>query len=167
MAFQQKSETDPLENQLRMGQSALLSVVILTLVNLILYLLDSGYYMLFSASVPYYVTVLGTEMGYAVYYSIWNPYTYIGLGISAVILLLYLLCWLQSRHKPRWLTVGLVLFVLDTLCLVGMTVFLFDSAAESIMDYILHALILYELTKGVIAVKKMDKQATRPGTPEL
>lgn len=158
MAIQQKTEIDSIENHLRMGRSALASVMVLTLLNLVLYLSDSGYYMLFSASVPYYLTVLGTEMGYAVYYSLWNPYTYLALGISAVILLIFLLCWLQSKKNPRWLTAALVLFILDTLCLVGFTVFLFGNIAESIMDYIIHALVLYELSMGAAAAGKQKKQ---------
>lgn len=154
---QQKAEVDPLANQLRMGRSALLAVMVLTLANLVLLLTDTGYYMLFSASVPYYLTILGIDIGYSTFFTIWNVYTYIALGISAIILLLYLVCWLQSKSHPGWLTAGLVLFVLDTLCLLGMTVFLFGNVTESIMDYLMHALVLYELTVGVIAAKKTAK----------
>ena len=50
------------ENLIRTGRTALIGVVILTVLNLVLLLTDSDRYLLFSISVPYFLTVLGQIM---------------------------------------------------------------------------------------------------------
>ena len=125
-----KNSREYLENKMKSARHSLLLVIIFTIVNLVLLLADGNTYFLFSASVPFYLTVFGmgmdAEMGISVF-------TTTALVISAVILAAYLLCWIFSKRKVGWYTVALVLFIIDTALLVLMALS-FDVLADSIMD---------------------------------
>ena len=102
-----------LQRAISSGRTSLLMILILTVVNLLFTILDLDQYFLFSASVPYYLTMLGKGMDNGFLDGAWDingTYTITGLVISAVILAVYLLCWLMSKKKTGWLTAALVLF---------------------------------------------------------
>lgn len=118
----------------------LLVVILLTLVNLVLLALDSGYMLLFSASVPYIAVAFGLAFEIPVLLGI-------SIFIAAVTLGLYFLCWLMSKRHSGWLVAALVLFILDTLCLVGF--YLLLGEVGGILDFVIHAVVLYHLIVGV------------------
>ncbi|MGM9605850.1 MAG: hypothetical protein ACI3XG_12395 [Faecousia sp.] len=148
------------ERQVAMGRSALLVVLCLTVLNLVLLIAGSNTYLLFSASVPYYLTVMARGYDLAAYGGVNQGYTWAALAISAVVLGLFLLCWFLSRKTPSWLTAGLVLFVLDTICLALLCRFVFGGFMDSILDFFMHAWVLWELAVG--ACKAECKNACRP-----
>lgn len=140
------------------ARSSLLMILIFTVINLVMLLTDAGRYFLFSASVPYYLTAFGMGMDIGMGAEGIGTFTLVGLGISAVALVLYLLCWLLSKKRPGWLTVALVAFVLDTVALVALCLAL-DMLTESIMDLVFHAWVVWELFQGISANKKLKKLA--------
>lgn len=152
----EKGSQEYYERQVSMGRSALLVVLCLTALNLVLLIAGSSTYLLFSASVPYYLTVMARGYDLAVYGGVNHGYTWAALAISAVVLGLYLLCWFLSRKTHGWLTVGTVLFVVDTVCLALLCRFVFGGFTDSIMDFLMHGWVIYELFVGIRAARRLQ-----------
>lgn len=151
------------ERKYKAARSNLLLVVIATAVNLILAVSGSGTYFLFSAFIPYYLTTFGMvwcgrfppefyEDGIENYVFLDNSVFVILLILSIILTSLYLLAWFMSKkNRVGWLIFALVFFGLDTL---GMLIFN-GFAAESIIDIVFHAWIIYYLVVGIIAHNKL------------
>ena len=125
-----KNSREYLLRQVANGRYSLLLIVILTVVNLIMTILDTNTYFLFSASVPYYLVFVGMGIENGFVDGAWNvkgTLTYTGLVIALVIVAVYLLCWLLSKKRAGWLTAALVLFIIDTVALVVIAFALYDS----------------------------------------
>ena len=165
-----KNSPEYLLKQVAGGRSSLLTVLIFTVVNLVMLLLDSGTYFLFSASVPYYLTAFGIGMDMGMGEAGIGTFTLIALGISAAVLVLYLLCWLLSKKHPGWFAVALVAFILDTLALLGLALMM-DLLTDSIMDFVFHIWVIVELVQAIRANGKLKKLAAQqlqvPAGPEL
>lgn len=102
-----KNSREYLLRQVANGRYSLLLIVILTVVNLIMTILDTNTYFLFSASVPYYLVFMGMGIENGFVDGAWNvkgTLTYTGLVIALVIVAVYLLCWLLSKKRAGWLT---------------------------------------------------------------
>ena len=151
-----KNSPEYLLKQAASARNSLLIVMIFTAVNLAMLLLDSGTYFLFSASVPYYLTAFGMGMDIGMGVSGIGTFTAVGLGISAVVLVLFLLCWLLSKKRPGWLVVAVVAFILDTVALV-LVCLAFDALTDSIMDLVFHAWVVVSLAQGIAANGKLKK----------
>lgn len=146
-----KNSREYLLRQVANGRYSLLLIVILTVVNLIMTILDTNTYFLFSASVPYYLVFVGMGIENGFVDGAWNvkgTLTYTGLVIALVIVAVYLLCWLLSKKRAGWLTAALVLFIIDTVALV---------------DFLLHIWAIVEL---VLAVRGSKKLRALPPTEE-
>lgn len=141
----------------------LLIVIVFTLINLILLVTNAGRYMLFSIFIPYLLATTGMEMcgmlpveyydayyegGYAAQEFFAPSVFYVLLAISLVIVAVYVLAWLLSKkQRGGWMIAALVLFSLDTLAMV----FLGGITADMLIDYFIHAWVIYELAVGVHA----------------
>ena len=155
-----KNSREYLLRQVANGRYSLLLIVILTVVNLVLTLLDTGRYFLFSASVPYELVSLGMAFDNGFTDGAWNvrgTLTYTGLVIALVIVAVYLLCWLLSKKRAGWLTAALVLFIIDTVALVIIAFTLYDSPASQLVDLLLHVWAIVELVQGVRGNKKLQE----------
>lgn len=128
-----------------------LTVIVFTVINLVLLVLDKGLYFLFSASIPYYLTGLSLVMDGGVV----GQNSAMALGISAVVLGSYFLCWLLSAKKPVWLTVGICIFAVDTAALVYVCLKLLESPLDGLLDLLIHVLLIWEMSKGVTAAKNL------------
>ena len=159
-----KTSAEYLMQQISGARSALLVVMLFTVVNLVMLLMDSGTYFLFSASVPYYLTAFGMGMDVGVGGAAIGTFTKVALGISAVVLLLYLLSWLLSKKRSGWLVVALVAFLLDTVALVLLCL-VFDVLAESVMDLVFHGLVIIRLIQGISAKGKLKKMPAEEAAP--
>ena len=147
----QKLTPEYLLKQIYGVRHSLLIVLIFTLVNLVMLLLDGSTYFLFSASVPYYLTAfaMGMDMGMG----------YEGIGtftLIALVLVFYLLCWLQCKKRPGWYVAALVAFILDTLALVGLSLML-EMVTDNIMDFVFHGWVIISLIQGISANRKLRK----------
>ena len=144
------------ENLLRKIGSARISmllIMVFTVINMVMVAMNADSYFLFSISVPYYLSALGMLMDAGTM----GTYTVTGLIIGAVILAVYLLCWILSRKKAGWLTAALVLMLLDTAALVLFTFALYEDPTANLMDFIFRAWILWKLFKGSSATRKLKK----------
>lgn len=160
-----KLSPEYLMKQMATARSSLLIVLVFTLVNMVMLLVDSGRYFLFSASVPYYLTALAMGMDMGMGYDGIGTFTTIALVISVLVLVWYLLCWLLSKKRPGWYIAALVAFILDTLVLLGFSLLL-EMMADNIMDFVFHAWVIVELIQAISAnskLKKMPLQAPEAG----
>ena len=126
----------------------LLLMMIFTVVNIVLLFTPMDLMMLFSAAVPYY----GVAFGIFVEVPAFLIFT---LVVAAVILVLYLLCWIFSKKHVAWMIVALVLFAIDTLMLIPATLLLLET--PPILDFVFHALVLYYLILGTVSGCKLKK----------
>ena len=145
------------ERQVSMSRGAILLVLCLTVVNLGLLIAGSNTYLLFAAFAPYYLTIMARGFDLAASGAVNGGYTWTALVFSALVLGLYLLCWLLSKKNPKWLTVSLTLFTMDTICLALLCRFVFGGFTDSIMDFFMHAWVIYELYVGVRAARNLDE----------
>ena len=88
------------------GRASLLLIVVLTVVNIVLLLIEADRYFVFSASIPYYLTAFAMGMD-SVFSSGIGTYTIIAIVISVIVVGIYLLCWALADWKaplPGFLT---------------------------------------------------------------
>lgn len=158
------TEHQLLEGKYKNSRNNLLLVVIFTAVNILLLVLKSNTYFLFSAFIPYIFVHLGMllcGMSPAEYYGdttgieFLSPVVFAVLLVAALLILaLYLLCWIFSK-KPKlgWMITALVLFSVDT---IGMFLFM-DMQASAILDIAFHIWVLVSLCLGIRACVKLKK----------
>lgn len=153
------------QNKYNSARSNLMLVVLFTVINIILLVTQSNSYFLFSAFIPYIIVgegMLFCGMYPAEFYAdelagmefMDKSLFTVMLVIAAVIVAIYLLCWIFSKkNKVGWLVAALVLFVVDT---VGMLV-LSGFSSDSIIDVVFHIWVIWSLISGVIAYNKLKK----------
>ena len=137
----------------------LLLIVVFTAVNVLLGVFGGSFYMLFSASIPYIIAIIGsaasTEMDN-------SAILVISLFIALLITSLYLLCWIFSKKRSGWLTVAIVLFALDSAYLLFDIIMAPELFVDYLLDILFHAWVLYYLILGVKSgaeVKKLKAEA--------
>lgn len=153
-----------LETRYNSSVTNLLLVVGFSLINIVLLVMNSDTYFLFSAFIPYVLADFGMfycgmypeEYYYDVpdmeYLS--SSFLVVTLAVAAVILLLYFLSWLFAKKKKvGWLIFALIFFCIDTVAMLLFTGF----AVDSIVDIIFHAWVIVSLSIGVSNYFKLKK----------
>ncbi len=142
------------------ARSNLLAVVAFSVINLLLMVLKADVYFLFSATVPLFVAAVGA----ALTAELSTPVPYIASAILALAIIgIYLVCYFQSKKKRGWLVAALVLFSLDCVFL------LLTFSADSIIDILFHAWMMYYLIVGVKNARQAleePEMPAEPGAPE-
>lgn len=136
------------------------AVVLLSLVNVGLMVLDAGVSFLFSAVLPQ------VAINYGWYLDAWlggSTYTIIAYAISALWIGAFALCYYLSKKHPGCMTAALVLFCLD--CLVLVYWIYLGFMMEDVLDIVFHAWILYYLIRGVVAARKRKTLPEAPVPP--
>ncbi|MBE6634269.1 MAG: hypothetical protein E7620_08030 [Ruminococcaceae bacterium] len=164
---QNLSQKQLLTNRYNSARANLLLVVLFTLLNVVLLFVNADYYLLFSASIPFYLTLYAMLFCgkfppeyYGDAYEEWaaggfypDTVLYAALVIVAVILAIYLLSFFLSKNgKSGWLVFALVLFIADTIGL-----FLMADLGNAILDLVFHAWVLGILISGISAASKLKK----------
>ena len=126
----------------------LLLMVGLTALNVVMAFVGSDSMMLFSAIVPYIASVWATMPEFA-------PVMVPLIAITVISLAAYFICWIFSKKHFGFMIAALVLFVIDTLALVGF--YIFAGEVSGILDIAIHAWVLYYLIIGVINGAKLKK----------
>ncbi len=161
---QNMSERQKLTARYNGARNNILLVVAFTLVNSVLLVAGSDSYFLFSAAIPYYLTMFGmvyTGRMPDEYYVGWEDFSPVAdsffivtLVVAVVIVAFYALTWfLSKKHGYGWLIAALLIFVADTFAMFYFTGF----TADMIMDFVFHAWVLISLTSGVIAAINLKK----------
>lgn len=176
--FQRGNNTSPLspraqlEAKYNSSRLNLLLVVLFTVINVALLLTAQGTYFLFSASIPYYLVMMGMFLCGKLPAEFYDPayeYTFMDSSIyvmmtviAVLIVLLYVVCFLLSgKQRTGWLIVATVLFAIDT---VGMLL-IYGINLQMLMDLLFHAWVMYYLIVGVIAGRKLKKLPTENAEP--
>ncbi len=118
----------------------LLLMIAFTVINILLLLFNSDTMFLFSATVPYFSAAFGK------YSEIPALFT-VGLVIAFITLTLYLLCWIFSKKHYGWIITALVLFIIDSVCMVGL--YILSEDFSGVIDLAIHIWVLYYLIIGV------------------
>ena len=148
MTQQTTSTREVAQQKYNTARSNLLIVIIFTVVNIAMILLNTDVMMLFSATIPYFSVAIGYYSGESVLYAI-------GIGIAVATLLGYFLCWFLSKKHYGWMIAALVFFIIDTLALAG--IYLFAQDFSGIVDALNHISILFYLVTGVINGNRLAK----------
>lgn len=137
--------------QYKKARESLLAVAGFTALNLLLSVINSGFSLLFSATVPQMVYEIGREIGKELHSS---AYMITGLVLALILVAFYFLAWYLARRFRIWMLIAFILFIVDSLLL--MLLVLINGAFETyILDIIFHALILYFLFRGVSAWRQL------------
>ncbi len=142
----------------------LLLVVAFSAINVVLLVVKSNTYFLFSAFIPYFIADLG--MYYTgsypedYYYDVGDmefadkSFLIICVAVAVAVILLYLLSWFFARKKKvGWLIFASVLFCIDTVVMFLLT----GINADMIMDIVFHAWVIFSLINGVVTYFKLKK----------
>lgn len=172
----QISERALLESKYNISRHNLLLVVVFSVINLIMTLLDSGVYFLFSAFLPLFSVSLGMELcgkySPEYYNEVYGEYEtlefsgdgffYATIAIAVVMIALYLICWFMSKNqKSAWLIVALVLFAIDT----AVMLLLSGISVDMIVDILFHAWVVYYLIIGITSASKLKKLSPEEQQP--
>lgn len=158
------SQKELLESKYKNSISNILLVVAFSIINVVLLVVNSDSYFLFSAFIPYFMADLGMFYSGAYpeeyYYDVIDmvyadtSFLIICIAVAAVVILLYLLSWFFARKKKvGWLVFATVLFCIDTVAmfiLVGINV-------DMIMDIVFHAWVIFSLISGIVNYNKLKK----------
>lgn len=139
------------------ARSNLLLVVILTVVNIFLRAFGVDFHLLFSATIPQIIAVIGISISDAG-----------GAGVIAVIAVIiafaatsvYLICWGLSKKWRVFILVALIIFSIETIVFLvfavpAMLFGVFD--VWMLVELAVHGWILYYLVTGTIAWAKLSK----------
>jgi len=150
------SPRDMVKAKFESARSNLLLMIILTAVNIVILLTGSDSMLLFSATMPYLLVVVGTVSQIRIM-------LIISVCFAAAILLIYLLCWGMSKRHHGWMIAALVFFAVDTVAMALMYV----SAEEfsGVLDVLMHAWILYYLISGIKNGKKLKNMPEQEQEP--
>lgn len=140
------SPRERMEKRYQSARMNLLLAIILTVVNVVLLLTGSDSMLLFSISVPFYAVIMGYAMESGVMLTT-------GCVIAAVMLAVYLVCWFFSKKHRGWLIAALVLFIVDTLVMGLMYLWLGD--ATGLLDALIHGLVIFYLSMGIYSAGKL------------
>ena len=129
----------------------LMLVVIFTAINLLLALLNTGYYFLFSATAPQFIfeicRLVAQELNN-------NVFTIIGIFSAFLIIALYFIFFLLSKRIRAFMLAALIFFSIDSLLFVYVF-FLGAFDISMILDIVFHGFIMFSLINGVMAWSKL------------
>ncbi len=151
------------EKDYRSGRNNIILLIILTLVNIALAIFSSGSYFLFSAQIPYFIFLVGfIASGYSAFSDSsiemfpFPSILIITSVIAAIIILLYLLCFIFSgKNRYGWLIGALVLYMIDTFFTLAINIPEFGT--DAIIDIVFHIAIIISLVKSIVAGVKLSK----------
>ena len=158
------NQPNTLERSLKSARSTLLGVIAFTVVNMVLALTASDSYFLFSAVVPYVLTLWGAifcglypaeyYQGEGAYVQIFDkPVFAVFLVLALLVLALFFVSWLLSKKHSGWLIAALVFFVLDTVAMFAILGLQFNT----VLDIVFHIWVIFSLSMGIRASVKMKQ----------
>lgn len=156
------------ERELKAAQMGLLAVAILSVVNVLAVAFGLEFFLYFSASVPFYLTLYMADLCgvrspefYEAYYGPdWQnelQFTdmsafYVAVAIALVLSALYFLFWYLSKKSRVGMILALVYYTLDLLGYLFFAFFLFEiDMIATLIVLLFHAWVLYYLYLGVRA----------------
>lgn len=147
-----------LQRNISIGRIALLVVLVVSLLNQLLLLLNVKYFFLFGASVPYYLNWLGREL--SAYYQV-TAYKVIAMLISVLVFAAYTGCWLLAVRSWKWLKAGMILYCIDTLFLIAFAIAFLMNPFSCVLWVIIHLIGVGLLYKAFRSAQEMERRNRR------
>lgn len=164
------SEKDILLGKYTSARSVFLLVIVFTLINMIIAIIGQDTYFLFSIYTPYLITFLGAlwcgkmpEIYYqgedAVEPLENTTLMWVMFAAALIVVAIAFVLWLISK-KPSTvkMTVILSLFVIDSVLMI----LLVGLNTAMVLDYIMHAYIIYSLAVGISAAARFNALGNTP-----
>ncbi|MCL2376481.1 MAG: hypothetical protein FWC76_03690 [Defluviitaleaceae bacterium] len=133
------------------ARSTLLVVALFTLVNVLLVAFESDWYLLFSATIPWYLMMMGIEEA-AIYG--YDTVTIFFMAAAFLGVFLYLLFWLLSKRFRVFILIAMLVFVADTVLflVILLDLLLFGGFDFFLLiDLVFHIWITASLIAGTVA----------------
>lgn len=150
------SEIQMLGNKYVSSRRNVLVVMAFTVINIILMVLNSNMYFLFSATMPQVFYMFGALFSEQSNSSI---FLIIGIVLAIVVIGFYALGFFLSKKNFNWMTFLAIFFALDIVFLAfyiyicgGMLVI-----ADFLLDILFHIFIMISLVSGVLNASKLKK----------
>ena len=153
-----RSRRQKLQQNVKVGRITMLVILGVSLINQLLLLLGVKYFLLFGASVPYYLNWLGQEL--SAYYQV-TGYKVVALLFSIAIFAVYVACWMLSVKHWKWLRLGLILYCLDTLFLIVFAIALLHNPLSCILWLIVHLVGVGLLYKAFRRGQELERRSRR------
>ncbi|MBQ8413926.1 MAG: hypothetical protein IJX58_01595 [Clostridia bacterium] len=163
-SYSNGAERQILINKYKNARINLLIIIILTAINMIALATNMDSYFLFSANIPYFITMLGVffcgmlPKDYYVEMELEGMFFYnksffvVMLIIAILILGVYFICWLFSKDgKVLWIKIALGLFIADTVLML-----ILGSSGSFVLDLVFHIWFIVTLFSGIKAQKALD-----------
>ncbi len=138
------------EGAYRTARSFLLTLMILTVVNIVTYFADIDFELLFSIDLPYLAVLLFDTFGNL-------P---AGIAAGAGVLLVYLVCWHYSGKNHAWMIAAAALYSADVLVLVWMAFNSLEELGYFVFPFIVHVVAAVYLIIGAIHGAKLKKNTS-------
>ncbi len=153
-----KSQRLLLRRQVGWGRTAMLVIILVSLLNQILLLCKVNYHFLFSAAVPYYLNWLGQELEL-------GAFKVLAVVLSIILYAAYIGCWLLSERRREWFLAALGLYGLDTLLLIIFAFTLLENPMSCFFEVIVHFAALGLIYLGMRAAEKLSRMPKRRRSP--
>jgi hypothetical protein len=147
-----------LQRILHTGRTGLLVILVVSLINQLLLLLNIKYYLLFGASVPYYLNWLGQEL--SIYHQV-TAYKVIAVLLSLIVYGMYVRCWVKSAKNWKYMRIGLMLYVVDTVFMVIFALVFLQNPLSCILWFFAHLVGVVVLYRAANAGEQLAKRARR------
>lgn len=147
-----------LQQQIGLGRTALLLVLLVSLLNQLLLLLKVNFHFLFSASVPYYLNWLARKLGGPAGAT---PLKVIAVIVTLLIYFVYVACWLFSARRRDFLKTALLLYCADTVLLVIFACALLNNPFNCLLEVLTHLIViavLYLAHRAAQQLRRMPKK---------
>lgn len=147
-----------LQQQIGLGRTALLLVLLVSLLNQLLLLLKVNFHFLFSASVPYYLNWLARKLGGPAGAT---PLKVIAVIVTLLIYFVYVACWLFSARRREFLKTALLLYCADTVLLVIFACALLNNPFNCLLEVLTHLIViavLYMAHRAAQQLRRMPKK---------
>lgn len=155
-----------LQQHIGLGRTALLLMLLVSLLNQLLLLLKVNYHFLFSSAVPYYLNWLARKLGGPAGVT---PLKVIAVIVTLLIYLLYVACWLFSAHRREFLKTALLIYSADTVLLVIFAFALLNNPFSRLLELLIHLVViglLYNGHRSAQQLRRMGKKRRPAPAPE-
>lgn len=153
-----QSRRQKLQRSVSKGRLALLVILVVSLLNQLLLLLDVDYFFLFGASVPYYLNWLGQKL--SIYHQV-TWYKIIAMLLSIAVFAGYVVCWLKSARGWKWMRTGLVLYCVDTLFMIVFAIAFLMNPVSCILWLMIHLVGVGILYKAFRSAQELQRRSRR------
>ena len=157
----EKRVRQQLRQHIGLGRTALLVLLVVSLLNQLMLLLKINYHFLFSAAVPYYLNWMALKLGEHEGVTFFKVFALLAtLAIFAV----YVGCWMFSARQRRFLKLGLVIYCADTVLLVIFAFALLNNPFSCLLEILTHLVgiaLLYDSHRCAQQLARMSKKRRR------